>query len=315
MFKVSYFMEVLPIIASKVNVTFELTIAATIFALLVGVIIAIIGYYKIPVLYQITRVYVSIMRGTPVVAQLYFFYYGVALYSAFVRDMTPLIAVAVVMSMNEGAFMSESIRGALLSVDEGQKEAAYSLGMKNLQLVTRIIIPQAVRVALPPLFNDVINLIKMTSLAFMLGVPDIMGAAKIEGARTFRYFEIYAAVMLVYWLIIFVLGLLEKHSNIRGIYTTSETVAETVLEGIDGTDHADEYKVVSFDGGKAQLERLASGKISGLIVQNPYGIGYATVVACVRAVMGDGNEAVVDTGFTWVTEKNMDETAIQNMMY
>lgn len=109
--------------------------------------------------------------------------------------------------------------------------------------------------------------------------------------------------------------LLEKHSNIRGIYTTSETVAKTVLEGIDGTDHADEYKVVSFDGGKAQLERLASGKISGLIVQNPYGIGYATVVACVRAVMGDGNEAVVDTGFTWVTEKNMDETAIQNMMY
>ncbi len=109
--------------------------------------------------------------------------------------------------------------------------------------------------------------------------------------------------------------LLEKHSNIRGIYTTSEAVAETVLEGIDGTEHADEYKIVSFDGGKAQLERLASGKISGLIVQNPYGIGYATVVACVRAVMGDGNEAVVDTGFTWVTEKNMDETAIQNMMY
>ena len=78
MFKVSYFLEVLPIIASKVNITFELTIAATIFALIVGVIIAIIGYYKIPVLYQLTRVYVSIMRGTPVVAQLYFFYYGIA---------------------------------------------------------------------------------------------------------------------------------------------------------------------------------------------------------------------------------------------
>ena len=209
MFKVSYFLEVLPIIASKVNITFELTVAATIFALIVGVIIAIIGYYKIPVLYQLTRVYVSIMRGTPVVAQLYFFYYGIALYSAFVRNMTPLIAVAVVMSFNMGAFMSESIRGALLSVDEGQKEAAYSLGMTNFQLVTRIVIPQAVRVALPPLFNDIINLIKMTSLAF-IGVPDIMGAAKIEGARTFRYFEIYAAVMLVYWLIIFVLGILHK---------------------------------------------------------------------------------------------------------
>ena len=83
MFKVSYFMEVLPVIASKVNVTFELTIAATIFALLVGVVIAVIGYYKVPVLSQLTRVYVSVMRGTPVVAQLYFFYYGIALYSNF----------------------------------------------------------------------------------------------------------------------------------------------------------------------------------------------------------------------------------------
>jgi putative amino-acid transport system permease protein len=210
MFKISYFFEILPVIASKINVTLELTIVSAIFALLVGVVVAVIGYYKVPVLYQVTRVYVSVMRGTPIVAQLYFFYYGVALYSAIVRDMAPLMAVSVVMSMNMGAFMSESIRGALLSVDEGQKEAAYSLGMTNYQLAVRIIIPQAVRVALPPLFNDVINLVKMTSLAFMLGVPDIMGAAKIEGARTFRYFEIYAVVMLLYWLIIFVLGFAHK---------------------------------------------------------------------------------------------------------
>lgn len=210
MFKVSYFLEILPKIISKINVTFELTFMAAIFALVIGVIIAVIAYYKVKILYPLTRVYVSIMRGTPIVAQLYFFYYGVALYSAIVRDMTPLIAVAIVMSANVGAFMSESIRGALMSVDEGQKEAAYSLGMSNFQLVTRIVIPQAVRIALPPLFNDLINLTKTTSLAFMLGVPDIMGMAKIEGARTFRYFEIYAAVMLVYWVIIFVFGLLHK---------------------------------------------------------------------------------------------------------
>ena len=141
---------------------------------------------------------------------IYIIHYGIALYSNFVKNMTPLVAVAVVMSLNMGAFMSESIRGALLSVDEGQKEAAYSLGMTNLQLVVRIIIPQAVRIALPPLFNDVINLIKMTSLAFMIGVPDIMGAAKIEGAKTFRYFEIYAAVMLIYWIIVFILGIVHK---------------------------------------------------------------------------------------------------------
>lgn len=211
MFDINYFFEIFPIIGRKLNVTFELTIASTVFALIIGVIIAVVAYYKIPVLYHLTRVYVSIMRGTPIVAQLYFFYFGIALYSAVVREMKPLMAVSVVLSMNVGAFMSESIRGALLSVDEGQKEAAYSLGMTNLQLVRRVIIPQAVRVALPPLFNDVINLIKATSLAFMLGVPDIMGAAKIEGAKTFRYFEIYAVVMLIYWIVIFLLGILHKY--------------------------------------------------------------------------------------------------------
>ena len=87
---------------------------------------AVIAYYKVKILYPITRVYVSIMRGTPIVAQLYFFYFGLAVYSAIVRNMAPLIAVAIVLSLNVGAFMSESIRGALLSVDEGQKEAAYS---------------------------------------------------------------------------------------------------------------------------------------------------------------------------------------------
>ena len=195
--KRTYDLGMIPAIAMAAYTTYSVTFA-------------IINYYKVKGLHQLTRVYVSVMRGTPIVAQLYFFYYGLALYSAVIRDMTPLVAVAVVMSFNMGAFMSESIRGALLSVDEGQKEAAYSLGMTNFQLITRIIIPQAVRVALPPLFNDVINLIKMTSLAFMLGVPDIMGAAKIEGAKTFRYFEIYAAVMLIYWVIIFLLGLVHK---------------------------------------------------------------------------------------------------------
>ena len=92
MFKISYFLEVLPVIARRVNVTFELTMISTLFALLVGVVVAIIAYYRVPVLYQASRVYVSIMRGTPIVAQLYFFYFGIALYSTIVRDMKPLMA-------------------------------------------------------------------------------------------------------------------------------------------------------------------------------------------------------------------------------
>lgn len=82
--------------------------------------------------------------------------------------------------------------------------------MTNFQLTHRIVIPQAVRIALPPLFNDIINLVKMSSLAFMLGVPDIMGVAKTEGARTYRYFEIYAVAMVIYLIIIAALNLIQK---------------------------------------------------------------------------------------------------------
>lgn len=211
MFSIQYFFEVLKSVFLKLPVTLEIAVISALFSLIIGVIIALIAYYKVKILYPITRVYVSLMRGTPIVAQLYFFYFGVAVYSSMVRSMTPLIAVTIVLSLNEGAFMSESIRGALMSVDEGQKEAAYSLGMTNLHLATRIVIPQAIRIALPPLFNDIIAIIKGSSLAFMIGVVDIMGAAKMAGAKSFRFFEIYAAVMVVYWCTITVFGILHKY--------------------------------------------------------------------------------------------------------
>lgn len=211
MFKFSYFLEMIPKIFLKLNVTLTLTFISIFFALIIGTLLAVVIYYKVKVLDKLAYVYISIMRGTPIVAQLYFFYFGVAIYSTVVRDMSPMTAVAIVISLNVGAFMAESIRAALLSVDEGQKEAAYSLGMSNMQLVTRIIIPQAMRVAIPPLFNDVINIIKLSSLSFMVGVIDIMGAAKIECAKSFRYFEIYAAVMVVYWVVIFVFDMLRKY--------------------------------------------------------------------------------------------------------
>ena len=215
MFNFSYFFEVLPKFADHLSVTLELTAVSAVFALCIGLVVAIIAYYKIPVLYPVTRAYVFLMRGTPAIVQLYFFYYGIATFSKFIREMDPVPAVAIVMSLNIGAFMSESIRAALMSVDQGQKEAALSLGMSNLQLVRRIIIPQATRIALPTLFNDIINLVKLSSLAFMLGVIDIMGAAKIEGSYTFRYFEIYAAVMVIYLVVIGILTLIHKRIAAR----------------------------------------------------------------------------------------------------
>lgn len=112
--------------------------------------------------------------------------------------------------------------------------------------------------------------------------------------------------------------LLEKYPDVKGIFATNETVADlvvNVLDSMDKTTGEDRIKVVSFDGGEDQMKLLEDGKIDGLIVQNPYGIGYATVVACARAVLGQGNEAMVSTGYTWVTKDNMNKDSIKKMLY
>ena len=209
-FNWSYFFQTLPYIASKLNVTLTLTIISAVFSLVIGMVFAIISYYKVKGVSQVLKIWISFVRGTPVAAQLFFFYYGLANLSSLILNMSPTVAGAVIMSLNMGAFVSESIRGALISVDEGQREAAMAFGMTGFQMTIRIVIPQAIRVALPPLFNDLINLFKMSSLAFLVGVRDVMGAAKIEGANTFQFFECYACVMLIYWVITLILTAIQK---------------------------------------------------------------------------------------------------------
>jgi len=210
-FDFEYMLEVLPNLFYAARYTLYLTVVATIFGLLIGLILAVITYYRIRILEPIARVYLFFIRSAPLVALLYFFYYGIAQYSEIVRDMRPLNAVSIVISLTAGGFMAESIRGALISVEAGQKDAAYSLGMTNGQLMRRVIIPQAVRIALPSLFNNVISITKMTSLAFMLGVVDVMGAARVEGSRTFSYFEIYGGVIIVYLVIIGLMTIIQRY--------------------------------------------------------------------------------------------------------
>lgn len=210
-FNFEYMMEVLPTLFYAARYTFYLTIVSSFFGLIIGLILAVISYYEVKILNPLAKVYLFVMRGAPLVALLYFFYYGVAVYSDIVANMNPLNAVSIVISLSAGGFMAESIRGALLSVEEGQKDAAYSLGMTNGQLMRRVIIPQAVRIAVPSLFNNVISITKMTSLSFMLGVVDVMGAARVEGSRTFSYFEIYGGVIIVYLVIIGVLMIVQRY--------------------------------------------------------------------------------------------------------
>lgn len=209
-FDITYFLEMIPTIASALHVTMELTIISLLCSLILGTIVALANYYNIVILNTVCKIYISIFRATPLLPQLFFFYFGLAYFSDYIKNMSPMMASTIILSLNMGAYMSENIRGALLAVDLGQIEAAMSLGMNRIQTMIRIVGVQAFQIALPSLFNNFIDLIKGSSIAFVVGVVDIMGKAKIEAANTFRFFEVYAAVMLIYWVLITILSYFQK---------------------------------------------------------------------------------------------------------
>ena len=208
-FSVSYFLDVLPKMAATLGITIQLSAVSAVCALIIGVIVSVLRYYRVPVLKQLTGVYLSIFRSTPLMPQLFLFYFGLATVSTFIRDMDAITAAAIIMSLHQGSYMAENIRGALMSVDEGQKEAAASLGLSNLQTMSHIIIPQAARVALPPLFNDFVSILKMSSVVFVVGVTDLMGRAKILAGNSGRNFEVYVAAMILYWVIVNIMNLFQ----------------------------------------------------------------------------------------------------------
>jgi ABC-type amino acid transport system permease subunit len=156
-------------------------------------------------------VYVSFMRGTPLLVQLFLSYYGLPLVLRYlgesygwqidISQVPAIVFMYVSFSLNVGAYLSETIRAALISVSKGQIEAAASVGMTTTQTLRRIIIPQAAVVAIPNMGNTFIALLKDTSLAFAASVPEIMGQAKITAARTSNFFEAYIIAALMYWII------------------------------------------------------------------------------------------------------------------
>lgn len=185
-----------------IKVTLFIAISALIIALVLAIILAVINEYKIPIFRNVVNIYVSFFRSTPMLSQLFFFYFAVSPSVSFLNDIEPIVALIIVMSMNESAFMSETIRGALSSVDKGQREAGLSIGMTELQVMRRIVIPQAFRVALPGLSNSFISLIKGSSLGFTIGVIELLTEAKLISARNFRVMEAYMAALVVYWVVI-----------------------------------------------------------------------------------------------------------------
>lgn len=201
----------IPELLEKLPITLGLAFLAMLLGLLLGLLMAVIKIKRIKVLTQVVNFIISLVRGTPVIVQLYIAFFGIPMMFKYINqkfgtnlavaDIPGFVYAVVALGLNQSAFCAEIIRSALQSVNEGQIEAAQALGMTYPQALRRIILPEAFEVALPTLGNSLISIIKSTSLAFTCAVVEITAQGKIVAGRTYRYFEVYVSLAIIYWII------------------------------------------------------------------------------------------------------------------
>ncbi len=212
---VEYMLGLVPVLLRYLPLTLQLAGIGMVLALILACLFAVIRVLRIPVLNQLTIVFISFFRGTPLLVQLFLFYYGLPQLVSALTVIDGVTATIMGLTMHFSAYMAESIRAAIVGVDRSQTEAALSIGMTNGQMMRRIVLPQATRVALPTLMNYFIDMIKATSLAFTLGVTELMGATQKEAAGSFLYFEAFIVAAIMYWIVVEMLSKLQNYLEVR----------------------------------------------------------------------------------------------------
>lgn len=212
---VTYMLELVPILLQYLPLTLEMATLGMILALILACLLAVVRVLKIPVLNRFTILFISFFRGTPLLVQLFLFYYGLPQIFSSLTAIDGITATIMGLTMHFSAYMAESIRAAIVGVDRSQTEAALSIGMTNAQLMRRIVLPQATRIAVPTLMNYFIDMIKATSLAFTLGVTELMGATQKEAAGSFLYFEAFIVAAVMYWIVVEALAWLQRYLEFR----------------------------------------------------------------------------------------------------
>jgi len=191
-------LQSLPVLAQGAVLTVKFAVFSMIFGLAGGVVLALMGISTNRVLPRIARVYVSIMRGTPLLVQIFVIYYGLPSIGI---SLDPTPAGVIALSANVAAYLSESMRGAILGIHDGQWLAAYSLGLSRRQTLRYVIGPQALRIAVPSLSNSLISLIKDTSLVSVITVTELLRSAQEIIASTYQPLPLYLAAAAVYWVL------------------------------------------------------------------------------------------------------------------
>jgi cystine transport system permease protein len=201
-----------PLLMAGLRFTVPLTLLSFAFGLVLGLIVAVVRLFGPAPLAAIVRFYVWIFRGTPLLVQLFLIFYGLPS-AGIVIDAFP--AALIGFTLNIGAYTSETIRATIISVPKGQWDAAYSIGMSWRQVMIRTILPQAARVAVPPLSNTFIALVKDTSLAAAITVPELFQAAQRIVAVTYEPLILYIEAALIYLALSTVLSQLQVHLEAR----------------------------------------------------------------------------------------------------
>ena len=183
------------IMLASIQVTIPLTVLGFSFAMVIAMFMALVQYADIQYFRLICRLYIWIVRGTPLLVQLYLVFYGLPSLGI-VLDAFP--TAVLVFGLNEGAYMAESVRGALEAVPKGQVEAGYCVRMSYLQIMVHIVLPQAFRIAFPALSNSLISMVKGTSLAASITVMEMFRQAQVINGRVYESLGLYSEVALIY---------------------------------------------------------------------------------------------------------------------
>jgi len=198
-----------PSLLSGLGVTIEIAVISLILAVVLGIILGIFSISSSKILKGIATVYIYIVRGTPLMIQALFLFFGVG--QAFGIRFDPMVAAIITLTINASAYMAEIFRGGIQAIDNGQMEAARSLGLSYSKTMRKVILPQAVKIMIPSILNQFIVTLKDTSILSVISIRELTATGQIIIARNYKALQMYAIVACMYFILITVLTLVSSY--------------------------------------------------------------------------------------------------------
>lgn len=193
--------QILPDLFNGLILTVQIGICAFLLAVVIGFTVMVVYSFRIKWINSIIRVYVSFYRGTPLLMQIFLFYYGAPMLISALINIPKFVAIVLCMAVNSGAYIFEIFRGAVESVDIGQYEASIGFGMTHFQALRRIIFPQAIVAILPALTSSFLDMLKVSSIGMTIGIQELTGKAQLITAQYYKAFETYFIAIILYWIL------------------------------------------------------------------------------------------------------------------